>query len=76
MTNDDIRNTFRYHSPSEKSVRVHEDIRERMTNFVLHVAQYLPESREKSLFMTACQQAQMWANSSIAIHGLPDKENE
>ena len=72
MTEDQIRDTFKYHSPNSKSVRVHEDIRFKMTDTVVQIAGILPTSRERSTFITLCQQAQMMANAAIAIHGIPD----
>ena len=71
MTPEEIRETFRYHSPSPAAVSAHEAIRERMTDVVLDVAARLPHSRERSTFITLMQQAQMMANAAIAIHGLP-----
>ena len=68
MTEADIRDTFRYHSPNPKRVRTHEQIRERMTATVIEIAELIPPSRERSTFITLMQQAQMMANAAIAIH--------
>ena len=72
MTESEIRDTFQYHSPSKEAVMFHELIRSMMTETVVVVAEHLPLSRERSLFITLCQQAQMMANAAIAIHGLPE----
>ena len=73
MTEAQIRDTFRYHSPNPDAVSAHEAIRGLMTDTVVAVAACLPNSRERSTFITLCQQAQMMANAAIAIHGLaPD----
>ena len=72
MTEKQIRETFRYHSPGPLRVRAHEEIREAIIETVVSVAAILPPSRERSTFITLCQQAQMMANAAIAIHGLPD----
>ena len=69
MTPEKIRSTFRYHSPNPASQQKHEAIRERITETVLAVAEMIPESRERSLFITHMQQAQMMANAAVAIHG-------
>ena len=69
MTEAEIRNTFRYHSPSPENVKKHEAIRHQMTETVLAVTAQLPVSRERSTFITLMQQAQMMANAAIAIHG-------
>ena len=72
MTEAEIRDTFRYHSPNPAAVAAHEAIRECMSETVVDVASKLPPSRERSTFITLCQQAQMMAHAAIAIHGLPD----
>lgn len=71
MTEDQIRDTFRYHAPTDRKVMVFEQIRERMTETAVEVAAKLPVSRERSMFLTLMQQAQMMANASVAIHGHP-----
>ena len=68
MTPEKIRETFRYHSPGPENQRTHEAIRERITETVLAVAELIPESRERSLFITKMQEAQMLANAAVAIH--------
>ena len=70
MKEDEIRNTFKYHSPDPDAVATHEVIRELMTETVVTIAGSLPSSRERSLFITLMQQAQMMANAAIAIHGF------
>ena len=72
MTETEIRETFRYHSPSPEAVAVHEEIQETMTEAVADIAAKLPMSRERSAFITLCQQAQMMANAAVAIHGLTE----
>ena len=69
MTEDQIRETFKYHSPNPAMVKRHEKIRETMTETAVVVAALIPTSRERSLFITFMQQAQMMANAAIAIHG-------
>ena len=71
MKENEIRNTFKYHSPDPDAVILHEGIRELMTETVVSVAELLPLSRERSLYITLMQQAQMMANAAIAIHGIP-----
>ena len=74
LTEDQIRETFKYHSPDPQARARHEDIRHFMTETVVTIAEKLPASRERSMFITLMQQAQMMANASIAIHGLPKEE--
>ena len=71
MTEGQIKNTFRYHSPNPEMVQTHEKIRALMTATVLAVAEMLPVSRERSTFITKMQEAQMMANAAVAIHGAP-----
>ena len=72
MTEEQIRETFKYHSPNPDMVEIHEGIRELMTETVVTVAASLPPSRERSLYITLMQQAQMMANAAIAIHGVKE----
>ena len=69
MTEDQIRNTFKYHSPNPRMVELHQAIRHQMTETAVAVAMQLPPSRERSVFITKMQEAQMMANAAIAIHG-------
>lgn len=68
MNESEIRDVFRYHSPSQAAVRLHERIRERMTETAVEVAGAIPPSRERSTYITLMQQAQMMANAAVAIH--------
>ena len=68
MTEDQIRNTFRYHAPNDSKVELFEHIRGCMTDVVVDIAGKIPPSRERSLFITLMQQAQMMANASVAIY--------
>lgn len=70
MKPEEIRETFRYHSPGPEAVRTHERIRARMTDTAVDVAGMIPPSRERSTFITLMQQAQMMANAAVAIHGI------
>ena len=69
MTPEKIRDVFRHHPPSQENLKKHEQIREYMIATTVAIAEMLPESRERSLFITHMQQAQMMANAAVAIHG-------
>ena len=71
MTEAEIRETFRYHSPDPNRVKLHEEVRKEMVETTCKIASMLPYSRERSLFITDMQRAQMMANAAIAIH-TPD----
>ena len=75
MRADQIRETFRYHSPTKEAVQAHEEVRSIVTECAIRVARLLPKSRERSLFLTSLQRGQMMANAAIAIHGLPGEED-
>ena len=76
MTEAEIRNVFRYHAPSPESIAAHEMVRTVMVDAVTTIAADIPLSRERSLFITLCQEAQMMANAAIAIHGIPEAKQE
>ena len=71
MTEAEIREMMRYHKPDENRVKMHQEIRNVLTNVTCYVAAMLPNSRERSLFITDMQRAQMMANAAIAIR-VPD----
>ena len=64
MTEAQIRNTFNYHAPTERKVKTFEDVRAAMTETAVSVAAVCPDSRERSMFLTLMQQAQMMANAA------------
>ena len=72
MTEKEIRNTFMYHSADGNAIRAHEAIRTLITETAVTIANVLPESAERMLFLRHLQQAQMLANAAVAIHGLPE----
>lgn len=66
----DLRERFVHHPPTtQKRVDTHQLVRDTAAEWALLLNEILPESREKSLALTAVQEAAMWANSAIAIHG-------
>lgn len=60
---------FTYHPPKDGQVETYQKIRDEAKEFALLVDAACPPSREKSLAITSIQQAVMWANAAIAIHG-------
>ena len=68
MKEAEIRELFERHLPDQNSV-LQAAIREFVTDATVRVAELLPPSRERSLFITLMQQAQMMAHAAIAIHG-------
>lgn len=68
---EDIENRFTYHPPTEEQVGVYALIRGECHELADFLNLMCPDSREKSLAMTYLEDAVMWANASIARHGLP-----
>ncbi len=66
----DLRDRFRHHPPKTQArIDAHEGVRERAAELAVWLDANLPESREKSLALTALQETSMWANAAVAIHG-------
>jgi hypothetical protein len=62
----DIDNRFVYHGPKADQHKRYEDIRKNALAFAKLINEACPDSREKSLAITALEEAVMWANASIA----------
>lgn len=60
---------FAYHPADTEEKRVaHGNVRAMCRNLAEWLDVELPDSREKSLALTAVQEAMMWANAAVAIH--------
>ena len=66
MTNPQIENNFKYHSPKEGQPEKYTAIREKAKELAYLIEKECPASREKSVAITNLETAVMWANSSIA----------
>jgi len=73
MSTDDkeIHNRFAFHARTDITGPMHREIRIKSESLAQHYTKVLPDSREKSLALTALQEAQMWANAAVAIHLAP-----
>jgi hypothetical protein len=71
-----IDNAFGFHPANDVTRPTHQEFRKAVRAFAHSVVDSLPNSREKSLFLTNLQQAAMWANAAIAINGSPFTEEE
>ena len=68
VDNGEIYRRLRYYPPQGQQREVYEAIREATIEYATAVASALPESREKSEFMTHLESAQMWANKAVAVN--------
>lgn len=69
MTPEQIQEAFQWHPPTPDKIDKYSKIRKILTSAALEIGGMTPPSRERSMFLTLLQQAQMMANASIAIHG-------
>jgi len=61
-----IKHNFTYHPPKVEQVEKYNDIRNRMKLLALFINETCPSSRERSLAITALENAVFWANAAIA----------
>lgn len=61
-----IEKNFTYHAPKADQTERYAAIRAVLKEAALAIDGMCPDSREKSLALTKCEEACMWANASIA----------
>lgn len=61
-----IDNNFKYHAPKPGQAERYVMLRERAKSFAELILEECPESRERSLALTALEESVMWTNASIA----------
>lgn len=67
----DIEDIFSYHPPKDEETRhAHEKVRENLLDIAIFFYAVLPDSTEKTLAIRKLQEAMMYANAAIAIHGV------
>lgn len=64
----EIKKTFAYHKPSEDGLRRIKDLRESFSELYDEVESLAPASRERSLAITALEEAAMWAIKAVVVH--------
>jgi hypothetical protein len=62
----EIDHRFDYVAPNNQTVPVHLHTRAEYKRLAETLARTIPESREKSLAITALEESLMWANAAIA----------
>ena len=63
---------FAYHAPDEDKVSLHASVNDLFLGAAHRVNELVPDSREKSLAITALEEARMWANAAIARKPRPE----
>lgn len=64
----EIEERFSFHPGTDVTGPKHDEVRTRLRLLALWVLDDVPQSRERSLALTALQEAMMWCNAAIAIH--------
>lgn len=67
---------FTYHSPFGTQPQRYQAVRDAAKLFANVVNDSCPDSREKSLAMTAIQEASMWSNAAIAINEVDERVDQ
>jgi hypothetical protein len=63
----DLQNRFTYHAPPDEQTKdKYAKLRKKGFNLAMMIADFCPDSRERSLAVTKVEEAIMWANASIA----------
>lgn len=68
MSPDDLNNRFTYHAPKEGQPEKYGQVRSLALGYAKVIDMVAPDSREKSLAITALEEAVFWANAAIARH--------
>ena len=67
MTEQEIKNNFTYHTPTEDMPKKFETLRNKAKELAFLIEELVPDGREKSLAHTKLQEVIMWANAGIVI---------
>ena len=76
ITRGDLENRFGFHPATDETRKKHQRVRESFITFTEELIGIVPESRERSLMITALEEASMWANAGIARNLAPLKLGE
>jgi hypothetical protein len=66
MSQEELNIRFTYHPPKEGQPEKYVALRDKAKELADMIVDMVPESREQSLALTACEQTVMWANAGIA----------
>jgi hypothetical protein len=62
----EINKRFDHHPPGERKTPIHTEVRAAFKELAEVLADSLPESREKSLAITALEESGFWAQAAVA----------
>lgn len=65
---DEIPKRFSFH-PADGNELLHDEVRENHRALALWIETAVPDSRERSLALTALQESMMWCNAAVAYRG-------
>lgn len=69
MKSEDIDNRFAFHAATTPEKRdEHTSVRQHCRRLAEFINENVPEGREKSLAITHCEEAMLWANAALARH--------
>lgn len=66
MDTQDIQNRFVFHPATPEQGEKYAQMRQKFLELAEYINETCPDSREKSVAITQLEQAQFWANASIA----------
>lgn len=62
----EIPNRFSFHPATGEKAKFHDEVRENHLALALWIETAIPDSRERSLALTALQESMMWCNAAVA----------
>ena len=74
MPNPELTYPFTHDLRTPEQIDVYQDMREKARQLAELIEYWSHPSREQSLALTKLEEAVMWANASIARHGLHNPE--
>lgn len=70
----EIPNRFSSHPETGEKAKFHDEVRENHLALALWIETAIPDSRERSLALTALQESMMWCNAAVAYRMKGDSD--